>query len=771
MDRIRWTWSGVSLALLMAGCGDCGGVSVLPDGAPVPGDGGAGGDLGRCGSTEWCVDRCCDPGHRCAYGGCIIDYGTCVSHDDCPGDSYCDAARHCTAYGVPPGVENDPECGRSVGSGLFRSREQCRWIGPPPGDDTGGYASVYSAPLVADFKLQPGILAPSIVVTTFNSAAPGQGGILRLIDGRTCEEQLRVADSADRLIYAANPSIGDLDLAPDGRPEIVAPSLISNQNAGGLIAFKYNPASHQLDRLWYSRRCDQPGEPRHTPNRWTNNNGPSLHDLDDDGVPEVLFDMFVYDADGCLLNPGQSYTEYLELGLFAVAADVDSDGAPELVTTGGVFAWDLVGQDWVLEPYWDPPAADLTEATRVGHVAVADFGDFGGAVGDAPGRPEVVVASAPAADSPSGATGSVRVMSVGGEILFGPYPLPREGSQAAGRGGPPTVADFDGDGRREFAVAGASRYTVFDLDCVDGGDETSGCFRDPALPEGVLWSQPSRDLSSNVTGSSVFDFNGDKVAEVVYGDECFVRIYQGTDGRVVFSQPRSSGTGYEYPVIADVDGDYSSEIVVAMTTGVSGCPDQDPLFGALTEDAPRTTGVLVLHDADERWAASRPIWNQHAYSVTNVEDDGTIPATSDWIPNHASPSLNNYRQNSQGVLEALGAADLTVEMELLDLFCDLVEGDQIELVSRVCNRGTNPVADGARVVFYVGDPALAVVACETGLPTQLDPAQCAEVSCSWTVQSGLARELTVVVDPDRDVFECRDGNNVDAVPWWLCLEG
>ena len=98
-----------------------------------------------------------------------------------------------------------------------------------------------------------------------------------------------------------------------------------------------------------------------------------------------------------------------------------------------------------------------------------------------------------------------------------------------GTGGPPTVADFDGDGLPEIAAAGASAYTVFDLDCT-GEPLPEGC-----ASEGVLWSQASQDQSSNKTGSSVYDFEGDGQAEAVYGDECFLRVYNGASGEVLYS--------------------------------------------------------------------------------------------------------------------------------------------------------------------------------------------------------------------------------------------
>ena len=106
------------------------------------------------------------------------------------------------------------------------------------------------------------------------------------------------------------------------------------------------------------------------------------------------------------------------------------------------------------------------------------------------------------------------------------------GAFRAGRGGPPTVADFDGDGRPEIGVAGASAYTVIDLDCDITDVSGPGCQRTQTFPKGVLWSRSVQDETSNATGSSVFDFDADGAAEVVYADECYLRIYRGADGEV-----------------------------------------------------------------------------------------------------------------------------------------------------------------------------------------------------------------------------------------------
>ena len=79
-----------------------------------------------------------------------------------------------------------------------------------------------------------------------------------------------------------------------------------------------------------------------------------------------------------------------------------------------------------------------------------------------------------------------------------------------------------------------------------------------------LWTRGVSDYSSSVTGSSVFDFEGDGSAEVVYADEHTLWVFNGATGDILMEQTgHASGTLYEYPLIADVDGDGATEIIVA----------------------------------------------------------------------------------------------------------------------------------------------------------------------------------------------------------------
>jgi hypothetical protein len=267
---------------------------------------------------------------------------------------------------------------------------------------------------------------------------------------------------------------------------------------------------------------------------------------------------------------------------------------------------------------------------------------------------------------------------------------------------------------------------------------------------------------------SPFDFNGDGRAEAVYRDECFIRVYDGRTGEVLFSAPASSGTGGEYPAVADVDGDFATEIVVPRTN-FGGCPANDPIFPKADKFVSRT-GFVIYRDPLDRWANSRPVWNQYQYYVTHVTDDARVPKTDETLNNWQQPDLNNFRQNSQGSFGKLNIADLTVELTDLGKLCD-TNGGLIDLQAEVCNRGTAPVKDGVAVHFLetmtpdqgVEDAQVVCMATTTKL---LLPGECEVIGC----QADLSGEGNVFVDVDPEdlIADCHPGNNLGADAFDLC---
>jgi hypothetical protein len=706
----------------------------------------------------------------------------------CPGDQYCDvAAKECLPWGVGPGGTSDPSCQVAPVPGVFLPGVQCAWDGPPAGDAFPDHVNVLSTPMVATFDPQG---TPSIVFTSYNftdhAAAsclgndPTYYGVIRVIDGRTCQPQATIA--APTVIGAAALAIGDLGGA-DATPEIVAA-----RSQGGLVAFTRKPTGWAV--LWETAStfadnlCD-----------WA---GPSIHDLDDDGLPEVIFYGAVYNGQtGAVIDESIAGTvDSIGVGYIPVVADVDGDGVPELITGAQLYAWDKANRRWVGKR--GLPGAN-------GQVAVGDFGTFPATGQDDRSRTDGI------AEIVLVYQGIAHVFTVTGREVFAANL--RGASGPAGQGGPPTIADFDGDGRLEIGTAGQTAYNVLDPDC-RGTPDPATCAS--LTTDGVLWARRSTGSVPNLSGSSAFDLDGDGRAEVVYSDECFTRVYDGLTGTVLASRARTSCTWYENPVIADTDGDLRAELVTTSnrSCGVA-CPAIDPSFDGVQclddADCPSATrcgrdqrgdalgrcrcaqdadcgeglacrdpiagaapagkvcrashppggltGVRVLADTVDRWGGARPIWNQHAYSVTNIDPAGKVPRTSQWLRNWTQAGLNNFRQNAPGATASPHARpDLTIRQAKVT--CNV---DTPTVSAEVCNRGGAPVAPGVPVAVYASTTPTRL-RCQAQTAALLAPGTCTTVSCTWVGASG---DGVVLADDRGDgsgvARECREDNNTIAV--------
>ena len=137
----------------------------------------------------------------------------------------------------------------------------------------------------------------------------------------------------------------------------------------------------------------------------------------------------------------------------------------------------------------------------------------------------------------------------------------------------------------------------------------------------TLWKH-RHDDSSGQTGITLFDFNQDDIMELVYRDSDNLRIINGSGKSHItgndtirpyniYTRMMAAGTGCEYPIVADVNGDGSAEILV------SGMLDQSANLPGV--------GGLHMFGNPGNWAPARPVWNQYMYHVTNVNEDLTIP--------------------------------------------------------------------------------------------------------------------------------------------------
>jgi len=237
---------------------------------------------------------------------------------------------------------------------------------------------------------------------------------------------------------------------------------------------------------------------------------------------------------------------------------------------------------------------------------------------------------------------------------------------------------------------------------------------------------------------------------------------------VLFSVPRSSTTRWDYPVIVDADGDEHTEIVTPSNDqdpALADCPATDPLNELESVRFVATHGVTIWSDAEQKWAGSRPVWNQHAYSVSNVRDDGTIPPMDRIASQWNSPEIdpNSLRQNVQGQSRvSLALPDLTVSADPVGR-C-LLNQQRAQVSLSLCNRGLRELASGQASVALVdaADPARSL--CQLTNANVLRSGTCETLSCDVDVpytNSGF--DIAVLADPAGSVSECTEGTNNTAL--------
>lgn len=421
---------------------------------------------------------------------------------------------------------------------------------------------------------------------------------------------------------------------------------------------------------------------------------PSLADLDGDGQAEVVVGQYIIDTDGTLIASGTGGTgtpdsnPWPSWGSISIPMDLDGDGILEIVAGNTIY--DAEGST----------VASSGEAD--GFTAVADV--------DVDGAPEIVTSIH--------STGELYLWEADGAVTW-------KTATGSGGGGSPTIADFDGDGLPEIGVAGKTAYTVLESDGT------------------VKWQSAITDYSSSATGSSVFDFDGDGASEVVFADEVSFFIFDGSTGAVLYENTdHSHGTAWEYPVVVDVDNDGAVEVVL----------------GSVDSSGTGWNGVTVIGSATDSWMPARTIWNQHAYNITNVTEDGGIPSeqSDNW------DKWNTFRAAGQ----ESGPSEWLVNVQPVDasLCVEACAAEQVTLYVTATNSG---LREGSDVLVSLRDEAgrevaadvVAVMAAGSGAvvgPMVID-------RDTWGDGA-----LSVVVDPDEVIEECDEGDNTLSIGLWPC---
>src|SRR5690606_33208990 len=187
-------------------------------------------------------------------------------------------------------------------------------------------------------------------------------------------------------------------------------------------------------------------------------------------------------------------------------------------------------------------------------------------------------------------------------------------------------------------------------------------------------------------------------------------------------------THSEYPVVADVDGDFKAEIVVA-TNNWSG-------QGGIGDAA-----IEVFEARVDNWLATMPIWNQHTYHVIHADAKVGIPVIEEdnWEYPIGNPE-NSYRRNSQGAVQNC-APDLVPQ----DLQAIGPCQPDLTLSVRVCNQGCLGVGPGVEVGLFEADAGLLGVVTTTGA---IPAGTCEKLTLTVPAPGDNPFAVSAVVDDD-----------------------
>lgn len=305
---------------------------------------------------------------------------------------------------------------------------------------------------------------------------------------------------------------------------------------------------------------------------------PKLGDIDQDGIAEVYVGNRILNAvsgellfartgsSGC--NPHASLGTCITVS--SIMGDFTSSSGLELACGNVVHEFDT----------WSTSGLNISNAIQAPAPVLDGITGFADVNND--GKTDVIVVRSNLQD------GEVWVWNADDEELIASGP-------SGENGGSPLVTDLDNNCLADIIVVFRNELVIYEY---DGSTDLQ------------VKSRISIADNSGYTGCTAFDLNQDGIMEIIHRDQEALRIIDGVSLEVIDSYQLFSVTGFENPIVADIDGDGQAEILTSGYTNLSN---------------PDSIRVFCFESANKPWASARRVWNQTGYHVTNVNNDLTIP--------------------------------------------------------------------------------------------------------------------------------------------------
>ncbi|MEI2694697.1 MAG: FG-GAP-like repeat-containing protein [Saprospiraceae bacterium] len=507
--------------------------------------------------------------------------------------------------------------------------------------------------LLADMD---GDCIPEFIIPDFNYQK------ILIIDSKTGLTKWEISTPFLRALSAGGIAIADLDY--DGRPEIFLKT--STANLPGNIMGKLMCYNSDGSLRWIS---DQ----RYELNFNNEISGKlALADFNQDGIPEVYVNNKIFNAqtgiklaDGGANGVGKVSTNGPEA--HTVAAQLDNDLSDlELAAGYTVYKVKIMNINGTVGNSMIARNIQVDNNYRDGFTTVADI--------DSDGILDVVITTPGLSNE--ALLYSYTLSSGIPKLISKAYPPSFEEYI-----GPPFVGDIKGSGKPSIIFSRASNLLSYSYN-------GTGTFQQD-------WSLITTD-TSGFTGITMFDFNNDGIQEIVYRDETYLQIINGS-----FNPPMEiakincfSPTWIEYPILGDIDNSGHAKICVPCAS----IPDD--IKGNLTIFAPP--------DSLPGWAPARGVWNQYNYHVLNINDDLTVPRVQKNNATFKNGKYNNFFVQ-ESLLDSNGmylkrAASFTGKIKCINYD---PKNDEYTVIFDIYNRTDASFnADSSLPVsFYNGDPA------------------------------------------------------------------